>query len=266
MLFDKGGIDCDFIACAVGCIEGQVLEHTLDHGVKAARADVFDGFVHFGGDLGQCFDAVFGEGHCDPFSLHECCILQGQRIVCFGQDAHEIVLGQCAQFNADWQAALQFGQQIRGFRHMERTRGDEQDMVGFDRPVFGRYGCTFDQRQQVTLHTFAGNVGPACVGPCADLVDLVQKHDSVLFNRLKCCFRDDLIVEQFVRLIRDQRVIAIGDGHLFFDRPAAHCFSEQIAKVHHATHAPGLPRDFETAHGVGCVGQFKLDDRVIQIA
>jgi hypothetical protein len=63
--------------------------------------------------------------------------------------------GQRLQLDADRQAALQLGQQVRRLGDMERARGDEQDMVGLHRPVFGRDGRAFDQRQQVALHAFA---------------------------------------------------------------------------------------------------------------
>ena len=149
---------------------------------------------------------------------------------------------------------------------MKRARCDEQDMVGLDRPVFGGHGCAFDQGQQVTLHAFAGNVGTTGIGAGANLVDLVQKHDTVLFNRFHRCFGYGFIIQQFVGLFGDQYIIAFSDSNLFLYGPATHGFAEQIAKVHHAAHTAGLTGNFETTHGIGCICQFQFDDRIVQFA
>ena len=64
---------------------------------------------------------------------------------------------------------------------MERARRDKQHMVRSHRPVFGRHGGAFDQRQQIALHAFARHRTAAHIGH-RDLVDLVQKHDPVGFR------------------------------------------------------------------------------------
>ena len=51
-------------------------------------------------------------------------------------------------------------------------------MVGLQRPIFGRDGSAFDQREQVTLNSFATD-GPAANVTDRDLVDLIEEDDSV---------------------------------------------------------------------------------------
>ena len=94
MFFHECRINRDIIARSIWCVEGQVFEHALDHRVKAARTDVFHGLVHLSGNLGQGLDAVFGEGDSDFFCFHQGRILECQRIVGFGQDAHKIIFRQ----------------------------------------------------------------------------------------------------------------------------------------------------------------------------
>ena len=105
-------------------------------------------------------------------------ILLGQAGAGLRQDADEVLLRQRAQFDADRQAALKLGQQVGGLGDVERARGDEQDVVGLQRPVFGRDRRPFDQRQQVALDALAADRAAAHVAD-RDLVDLVEEDDAV---------------------------------------------------------------------------------------
>ena len=139
-------------------------------------------------------------------------------------------------------------------------------MVGFDRAVFGGYGCAFDQRQQVALHTFTGYIGTTGIGARANFVDFIQKHDAVLFDSFNRHFDHGIVVEQLVGLIRDQRGIAVCDGHLLARCAPAH-FAENLAQVHHTAHASaGLAGDFETTKRIGCVSEFQIDNCVVKLA
>jgi hypothetical protein len=60
-------------------------------------------------------------------------------------------------------ATLQFGDQVARPGQGEGAAGDEQHVVGLDRPVFGADGRAFDQRQQVALHALAGDFSAAAV-------------------------------------------------------------------------------------------------------
>ena len=243
-------------------MEGKFLEHALHHGIQAAGTDVFHRAVHLGGDVCQGGDAVGGEGNRHIFGPHQRGVLPGQGIVGFGQDADEIAFGQRLQFHPDRQAALQFGQQVRGFGDVERARGDEEDVVGLDRAVLGADGGAFDQRQQVALDAFAGDIGPARVAAGADLVDLVQKDDAVFLNRLECGGADGLVIQKLVGLLPDQDVIALGHGQAFVRGAATEGLEDVLQPLHLLFH----PRHAK-AHWQGRgVGDIKVDQRVIQLA
>ena len=113
------------------------------------------------------------------------------------------------QLDADRQAALQLGQQVRGLGHVERARGDEQDVVGLHRAVLGRDGGALDQRQQVALHALARHVGADAALARGDLVDLVEEDDAVLLDRLDRFLHQLVAVEQLVGFLVDQELVAI---------------------------------------------------------
>ena len=64
MRVDVGTVDGDRMAVAVGRFEAEGVEQALEHGVQAARADVFLAVVHLRGDVGDAFDRVLRERKC----------------------------------------------------------------------------------------------------------------------------------------------------------------------------------------------------------
>ena len=83
------------------------------------------------------------------------------------------------QLDADREPALQLGHQVGRLGPVEGPGGDEEDVVGLDRPVLGVDGRPLDDRQEVALDALAGDVGPlaAAVLAAGDLVDLVEEDD-----------------------------------------------------------------------------------------
>ena len=72
---------------------------------------------------------------------------------------------------------------------MEGARGDEQDVVGLDHAVLGANRGSFDQGQQIALHTFSGHIRASAFRAFGDLVQLVNEYDAVLFCRVTAfCF------------------------------------------------------------------------------
>ena len=68
---------------------------------------------------------------------------------------------------------------------MKRAGRDEQHMIRLHRPVLGRDGGAFNQRQQIALHPLAGDIAaahPAFAGARTNLVNLIQEHDAIGFN------------------------------------------------------------------------------------
>ena len=172
-----------FAAALLG-LEADVLEQFLEHRLQPARADILDLGVHLGGDAGERPDAVFGEDDLDPLGGEQGAILLGEAGAGVGEDADEILLGERLQLDPDRQAALELGEQVRGLGDVEGARGDEQDMVGLHRPVFGGDRGALDQRQQVALDALARDRAAAHVGD-RDLVDLVEEDDAVRLGVLQ---------------------------------------------------------------------------------
>ena len=146
-----------------------------------------------------------------PSVCHQRDVLLDQARFRLGQDAAEILAGQRAQFDADRQAALQFGQQVGRLGDVERARCDEQDMVGLDGAVLGRNRRAFDQRQQIALHAFAADIAAdaaAFSAGAADLVDLVEKHDAVVLDRFDGFLHDLIVIEQLVAFLGDQQAVS----------------------------------------------------------
>src|SRR5690606_7889274 len=122
-----------------------------------------------------------------------------------GEDADEVVLAQRAQFHPDREAALQLWDQVARLGEVERARRNEEDVVGLDRPVLGRHGRAFHQRQQVALHAFATDIATADVlAALGDLVDLVDEDDAVLLAGLDRGFAHVVLVDQLAGLFLDQ--------------------------------------------------------------
>ena len=109
---------------------------------------------------------------------------------------------------------------------MKRAGRDEQHMIRLHRPVLGRDGGAFNQRQQITLHPFAGNIAtthPALAGACANLVNLIQKHDAIGFNIGERFTHYRILIQKLVGFILEQRRAGFGHRHLAgFAAPAEH--------------------------------------------
>ena len=101
-----------------------------------------------------------------------------------GEDAHELRLAERLELDADREAALQLGNQIRRLRHVKRAGGDEQDVIGPHHAVLGVDRGAFDDRQDVALHALAAHVRPVTAFAAGDLVDLVDEDDAGLLDAL----------------------------------------------------------------------------------
>ena len=140
-------------------------------------------------------------------------ILLGQAGPGVREDADEIRLGQRLQLDPDRQAALQLGQQVARLGDMEGARGDEQDMVGLHRPVFGGDRGALDQRQQIALDALAADRAAAHVAD-RDLVDLVEEDDAVRLGVLERDAVHVVAVEALVGFLLDELVPGLGDAQL----------------------------------------------------
>src|SRR5262249_56193719 len=145
--------------------------------VETPRPDVLERPVDALGVARDLADSVGGEGELHRLGAQQRLVLLDEGILRLGQDAYEILFGQRVELDADREAALELRDQVRGLGDVERAGGDEENMVGLDETVLGVDLRAFDDRQQVSLDAFAGDIGPAPAALAArDLVDLVQEN------------------------------------------------------------------------------------------
>ena len=87
-------------------------------------------------------------------------------------------------------------------------------MVGFDHAVFGAYGCSLNQRQEVSLNTFTRNIAAAAVIFACYLVYLINKDNAVIFYGFDGCLNNSIIIQKFVAFFFHQNFISITNRHL----------------------------------------------------
>ncbi len=173
--------------------------------MQPARADVLGVFVDMKCHLSEATYAVFPEIERDLLGVEQRRVLRRQRRVGLGQDAHEVVGRQRLQLHADREPALQLGNQVGRLGDMERAGRDEQDVIGLHHAVLGVDRGALDQRQQVSLHAFAGHIGTLGAGAPRDLVDLVEKHDALLFGGFERLRLQLFFVEHLRRFLVGQQ-------------------------------------------------------------
>src|SRR3546814_18253142 len=77
-------------------------------------------------------------------------ILLGKTGLGLAENTDEILFGKRAEFDADGEATLEFGEQVAWLGDMEGARGYKENMVGFHRAI------RWEERR----------VGEGCVGRC----------------------------------------------------------------------------------------------------
>ena len=97
---------------------------------------------------------------------------------------------------------------------MEGARGYEKNVVGLHHAVAGGNGATLDQRKQVTLDAFAGDIRTGEFGTFGDLVQFVDKYDAILLGILQRLLLDLFIIDQFCGFVLDQNQPGIANFHL----------------------------------------------------
>src|SRR5213594_21635 len=134
------GVEDDVLGGVVRELEQELLEQRRHHGVEPARADVLHLLVRLCRDAGDLLDPVRGELELGPLRRAQRGVLPRERVLGLGEDAHEVLLGERLQLDADREPALQLGDQVRGLGDVERAGRDEQDVVGAHVAVAGLDG------------------------------------------------------------------------------------------------------------------------------
>jgi hypothetical protein len=231
--------------------------------VQPARADVLGLLIDLVGDLRQALDAVGAEFQRHLLGRQQGLVLAREAGIGLGQDALEIIDGQRIEFDPDREAALQFRNQVGGLGHVEGAAGDEQDVVGLDHAVLGRYRGAFHQRQQVALHALARHFGAVGFRARGDLVDLIEEDDAVLLDVLQRLGLDVLVVDQARGLFVGQRLHRVADLHLAHALlAAAHVLEHALDLLRQVFHA-GRGEDLHAGLGRG---NLDFDFLVVQFA
>src|SRR3546814_3080338 len=127
---------------------------------------------------------------------------------------------------------------------MKGARGDEEDMVGLHRPIFGRDRCALDQRQQVALHALTAHRAAAHVAD-RDLVDLVEEDDPARLGIGKRDARDIVLIQALVLLLLDEARRGFENRQLAaLSGAPAHGFAKHVRQIYHA-HLSRLAGQFE---------------------
>ena len=231
--------------------------------MQPARADVFGPLIHGGGNPGNLLYGVTRKIEPDIFGIEQGDILGQQGIFGFGQDAHEVAVGQRFQFHPNREAPLKLRDQVRGFGGMKRARGHKQDMVGADHAVFGVDGAAFDQRQQVALHPLAGDICAVGVFPTGDFIDFVNKDDAGLLDPPNGLLNDRIHIHQLIGLFDGQNFERFRDLHPAFPGLLGHHIGEHLFElILHFFHAL---RSHDFDKGGGGTGDFKLHLALVQL-
>ena len=139
-------------------------------------------------------------------------------------------------------------------------------MVGLHRTVFGADRGAFDQRQEIALHALAAHVSADALRARADLVDLVEEHDAVVLDVADRFLHGHVVVDQLVRLFRQQDIEAVGHGDAARLGAMAEGLAENLAEIDHADLASRHSRDLEGRHAAAGIGDLDLDLLGVELA
>src|SRR5262249_25691890 len=114
----------------------------------------------------------------------------------------------------DWEAPLQFRNQITGLGHMKRSGGDEQNMISSNHSVARVHRGPFYDRQNVTLHALARDIRSVTAFAAGDLVNLIEKDDAGLLDAIDGDARDLVHVNQALFFFLDQVLEGLADLQL----------------------------------------------------
>ena len=166
----------------------------------------------------------------------------------------EVVPVEGLEFDAIRQSSLKLRQQVRRLGEMEGARTDEENVIGLHGSMLGGDRRPLDERQQIALHPFAGDIGADPLVPGGDLVDLVDEDDAVLLHGLDRRADHHLLVKKPVGFLGHQDGMALGDLHLAPPCLVAHHLAEDIVEIEHshlgARHAGDVEGGQRTGAGI----------------
>ncbi len=221
--------------------------------MQTACADVLGRSVDLVRQVGHGVDRGGSELEGDPLGRQEGLVLSDQGGAGLAENSDEIVAGQVLELDPDRKPSLEFGHQVRRLAAVEGTGGDEEDVVGLDRTIFGGDGRPLDDRQEVALNALARDVGSATAAAvvAGDLVDLVDEDDPRLLGERYRGLVNLLGVDQVLGLMGEQDRPGLGHGHGPVPGRPGHDLLEHALEVH--LHLFEVPRAHDRDRGHGAV-------------
>mmetsp|Transcript_49586 Transcript_49586/g.124677 ORF Transcript_49586/g.124677 Transcript_49586/m.124677 type:complete len:254 (+) Transcript_49586:40-801(+) len=212
-------------------VEAHLLDNTFNNRMQTSCTNVLDCGIHVGGHDSNFTHGLRTETEVNAFGLEQLHLLTDEVAFRLCQNLVEVILGETLEFDTDRETTLKFGQQIGRLARVEGTRGHKEDLRGVHIAVLGLNGAAFDQRKQVTLHTLRAGIG-AVIGRVvyADLVDLVDEHDSVILDRLQRLLGDHVLVEDLVGLLLLEEGTTLGHAHLALLAVGDHATQEVLQR------------------------------------
>ena len=167
--------------------------------MEPARADVFCLFIDGCRDTCQLVDCIFPEGKLDSFCFEQSDVLLDKGVVRFCKNPDEMILAEGFELDPYRKSSLQFGDQIRRLRDVERAGCDKEDMLRLYLTMLRSDRRSFDYRQKVPLDAFPRNIRPLAMPPAGYLVDFIYEDDAGLFGPFDGLLRYLLHIDQLVR-------------------------------------------------------------------
>ena len=158
LLGDVRGIHFDELLSEIRCLEREFIEDALEDGMEAACADVLGLLVDGSGETSDGFDGIVGEMKLQTFCFEKRDVLLDERVFGFRENADEVFFLERLKFNANGKAALKLGDEIGGLSDVERASSDLENVIGAIHAVPGVYRGAFDDREDIALNSFAGNI------------------------------------------------------------------------------------------------------------
>src|SRR5579864_868884 len=209
-----GFIDRD-AAGRFGRFERYHFQDALEHRVQPSGADIFRLLVDLGREYGDRVDAAVRKIEHDPVGCEQLPVLLDERVLRLRQDGFEVFLRQAVELHADGKPSLQLRNHVAGLADVECTRSDEQHVVCPHRSILRHHGRALDDRQDVALYAFAGDVGADAAGPrtACDLVHFVDENDAVALRAPHGLALEGVVVEQLRRLFLNEDIARLRDRH-----------------------------------------------------
>jgi hypothetical protein len=142
--------------------------------------------------------------------------------------------------------------------------GDEQDVVGANHAVARVDGGSFDDGENVTLHTLARDVWAVTGFASRNFVDFVDKDDAHLFRAFDGHACNQVHIQQLVFFFLDQVFERVGDAHFALFLLLAEDVGKHLLDV--AVHFLDalIGNDFECGHQA--FAHLQVDHALIELA